>query len=68
MVKRERFPLILVKASHYDDACYVIQRMRFAVPLEFAGSRYCGLYPWVLNRRLGHGHRGARSINSACGV
>jgi hypothetical protein len=32
MVKRERFPLILVKASHYEDACYVIQWMRCAVP------------------------------------
>ena len=32
MVKRERFPLILVKASHYDDDGYVIQWMRCAVP------------------------------------
>ena len=32
MVKRERFPLILVKASHYEDACYVIQWLRSAVP------------------------------------
>jgi len=31
MVKRKQFSLILVKASHYEDACYVIQWMRCAV-------------------------------------